>query len=112
MPDIFTSPPPQIKPETIPAVDPVPQKDHRPREKVSLFSTFCRFPQDIRFQNQEEGEDVHLVIRRHFITNAPWIASGLALSLAPLLFFLFSPFFENDAFSLAPKTILFLLLFY
>lgn len=112
MPDIFTSPVPQIKAETLPISDPIPQKDHRPQEKISPFSTFCRFPQDIRFQNQEEGEDVHLIVRRHFITNAPWLVTGLAFLFAPLLLLIFAPIFETTAFSLAPTVSIFLLLFY
>jgi len=112
MPDIFTSPSVVIQPETLPAVDSLPLKDHQPQDKITPFSTFCRFPAGVRFQNQEEGEDIHLILRRHFITNVPWILTGLGFSFIPLLFFLLAPFFENNASIFTPTTLIFLLLFY
>jgi len=112
MPDVFTSPTVLIQPETIPVTDPLPKRKHQPSEKMTPFATFCRFPEGVRFQNQEEGEDVHLVVRRHFITNIPWILTGIGFSLLPLVFFLFAPFFDSNSITISPIAILFLLLFY
>lgn len=112
MPDVFTSSTALIQPEKAPAVDPVPKKDHLPQEKITPFSTFCRFPQDIRFQNQEVGEDVHLVVRRHFITNVPWILTSVGFSFLPALLVLFTPLFESSTFVISPIALVFLLLFY
>jgi len=53
--------------------------------RVHLFSSICRNPDDIFFQNQEENEVVLLFIRRAFITNFKWIVLSIFLLLLPFL---------------------------
>ena len=53
---------------------------------VHLFSSLCKDPEDIVFQNQDENEKVLLFIRKDFITNTKWIVIGIFLILAPLIF--------------------------
>lgn len=111
MPDIFSSDvKPQLSSEKAP-VDPIPQAKHLPHEKITAFSTFARFPEGIRFQNQEQGEDVHLFLRRHFITNIPWTLTALALILLPIIIALLTPLF-GDLPSIPFTYTLYLLLFY
>ncbi len=119
MPDIFSSPPPKKQEEVIPDTktpapvpDPIPPTQHVPHEKVALLSTFTRFPRDIRFQNQETGEDVHLFLRRHFITNLSWITTSLALAFVPALALFLLPLLETLPFSISPLYVIFTLLFY
>ncbi|MBI2051727.1 PH domain-containing protein [Candidatus Roizmanbacteria bacterium] len=49
-------------------------------EKTShdLFHSFCVRP-DVRFDTQEDGEVVILMLRAHPITQLPWIISGIIL---------------------------------
>jgi hypothetical protein len=112
MPDIFSS---EIKPaiskEHAPP-DPLPPTQHLPHEKVTAFSTFARFPQGIRFQNQEQGEDVHLFLRRHIITNVPWLLTTVALCLLPVLLIILSPLFSDFPLRIPVTYSLYILLFY
>lgn len=54
--------------------------------RVHLFSSLCKDPDDIVFQNQDQDEKVLLFIRKDFITNSKWIAVGVLLILVPLIF--------------------------
>ena len=45
----------------------------------------------ICFQDQEEGEVVLLLLRRHFVTNFTWVLTAVLLILAPIIVFL-SPY--------------------
>jgi hypothetical protein len=55
---------------------------------LSYFSSYCRLPEGISFQNQEQNERIILFLRQHFITNTKWIILGSILLFTPLLFFL------------------------
>lgn len=46
---------------------------------------------EVSFKDQEEGEVVFLLLRRHFSTNVPWILVAFLLFLLPLIFLL-SPY--------------------
>ncbi len=50
-----------------------------------IFPDFFDRPERIRFVEQESDEIIELVLRRHFITNIPWIFISLVLFLLPLL---------------------------
>ncbi len=81
MPDIFTSTKTDLK------------------QPVHFFSSFCENPDGISFQNQEHDEVVILFLRKHFITNVPWIATAVFLIILPLippLFFTESSFPFNN----------------
>lgn len=55
------------------------------------FSSFCVLPKNVRFDTQEEGEDIILLLRRHPVTNIPWIVIAIVLILLP---FIGLPFFN------------------
>lgn len=70
-----------------------------------MFSSFCENPHGISFRNQDPDEKIILFLRRHFITNLPWLFIAFLLLLIPpfivlvnLLFSLF--FFQNLSLSL------------
>lgn len=48
-----------------------------------LFTAYCPHPRGLRFINQEPGEELLLFLRRHFITNVPWILFTFFLLLVP-----------------------------
>ena len=52
-----------------------------------MFASFCPNPVGVSFRDQKEGEDILLFLRRHFVTNIPWIFISLVLALLPLIFF-------------------------
>lgn len=76
-----------------------PVKIRDPREYSHLLRTakptsnplaqFSVCPIGLRFESQDPQEKVLLIMRRHFITNVPWILGFLVMLLAPLIL----PFF-------------------
>lgn len=61
----------------------------KPKEKTSshFYSSYCYYPKNIRFINQEKDEEIILLVRRRFIVNLPWIISGILLAiLGPIIF--------------------------
>lgn len=60
--------------------------------KMGILTTFCQNPKGITFENQEENEEVILFIRRHIITNVPWVAITLTLLIVPFFLQALLPF--------------------
>lgn len=79
MPDVFVSEKNAVKNliEEIPSAS--PPHNH-------LFASFCTRPLGISFENQEADEKILLFVRKHFITNVPWIALSIFLIFIPPLF--------------------------
>jgi hypothetical protein len=59
-----------------------------PNNSIHIFSSFCKNPADVTFQNQDEGEKVLLFLRRANITNVKWVLIGIILLIIPLFFIL------------------------
>lgn len=51
-----------------------------------FYSSFAHNPEGISFAEQEDGEEIILLLRRHFITNIPWIALAIFFILLPFAF--------------------------
>lgn len=58
------------------------------------FAAFYYMPDNIRLETQEPEEKIILFLRKHPITNIPWILAAVALLFAPLLFFDGFPIFS------------------
>ncbi len=56
------------------------------RKHIHVFSSYCEDPTEVKFTNALEEEILLLFLRRHFITNFPWLIKALALALIPILF--------------------------
>jgi hypothetical protein len=64
---------------------------HSHHQPMGLFATFAKHPKGITFANQEPDEIILLFLRRHFITNIPWLlATFFFLLLPPVLLLLLS----------------------
>lgn len=60
----------------------------KPKEKSSphFYSSYCYYPKNIKFINQEKDEEIILLVRRRLIVNLPWIISGILLAiLGPII---------------------------
>ncbi|MEK9178267.1 MAG: hypothetical protein AAB801_00635 [Patescibacteria group bacterium] len=64
-----------------------------PDRKVHLLTAYCENPKGLIFTNLDDGEKILLFLRRHLITNFPWIIKAALASLVPLLFLIFLSFF-------------------
>ncbi len=110
MPDLFVSQnnkDESAAPEPVTS-DPTPKIQHHPH----MFSSYCENPNYLSFQSQESDEKILLFLRRHFITNLPWIFITFLLLFAPFaLNFIIVQ--TNTPISFLPiRFVTFLLLFY
>lgn len=69
------------------------------RHKMFPLAAFALDPDGVSFATQGEEEEIHLFLRRHFITNVPWIVLSIFLIIIPALVFpllgSFLPFLSN-----------------
>jgi len=79
---------------------------------VHLFTSFCKDPDDITFENQDEGEKVLLFTRKDLITNLPWLLAGLFLAIIPIIIMPALPFLHISLASLPQNFPLILTIFY
>lgn len=77
MPDIFVARP--GKKNTVAKVKTPKIKSNRD------LSSFLFMPDGMRFETQEPGEVIILLLRRHGVTNLPWLLTGLALIIFPVI---------------------------
>lgn len=49
-----------------------------------FFPAFLDLPPKIRFADQEEGEQIELFLRQHWITNVPWLLTTIFLIFLPI----------------------------
>lgn len=106
--------PPVLKPETPPTPAPTPvgsTKQLQKHNKPHFFSSFCYYPEGVRFKNQESDEEVIILVRQHHITNVPWVVGIILLALIPPVVFLFGPYFIPPL-SISPTLILLSTVFY
>lgn len=58
----------------------------------NLLSPFVVKPKKVRFETQEQKEEIILLLRRHPITNLRWIFQSLLMILVPLFVHIIVPF--------------------
>ena len=83
---IERTPPATLEEQVVGEEKPVsPPKTDLPQKSSSPLLALMVNPRHVRFQNQEENEEVILLLRKHWITNLPWITVGSLMLLAPFL---------------------------
>lgn len=55
-----------------------------PRQTVNPLSSFAVNPRSVSFETQETDETVILLLRRHVVTNVPWIVASVIAFFAPV----------------------------
>ena|SRR5581483_1391030 len=120
MPDIFTSKKPEIviaDPQPLGEEEVVKKTEsssilppHEDPKPMFSLASFALHPDGVYFANQGESETIHLFLRKHFITNVPWIVFSILLFILPpiALPYLISVFPAN----ISPNLGLILLAFY
>lgn len=95
MPDIFArkkipeEAPDNSKTSHFAATQSVHALMHGKMHSIGPFAAYSERPRGFTFVNQEPDEVILLFLRRHFITNIPWIFyTFLAILIPPLLFVL------------------------
>lgn len=78
-----------------------------------MFSAFCENPSGVSFKDQAMDEKILLFLRRHFVTNVPWILTAIILVLLPpILIFLNFSFLNLHIPNLPAPLILLSFIFY
>ena len=83
MPDLFVAP---KKNESLNIVNKMP---------LGMFTSFCENPDGITFNTQEKDEQISLLLRRHFVTNIPWIFITIILIVFPFFLPFLTPFLKS-----------------
>lgn len=60
-------------------------KKNKKHNHPHTFSAYCENPSSVTFADRLEGEEILLLLRKHFVTNIPWMIKAVALSLVPLI---------------------------
>ena len=86
MPDVFVSEGDKVDKKDAKVSD-TPKADTvwKKRKYHHPFRSYMYCPRGVRFETQQEDEQVLLLLRRHLITNVPWIITALFLVAAPLV---------------------------
>jgi hypothetical protein len=80
MPTLFESP---TKEKKLPVSD---DADHGKRKRMTPLTAYAIHPDGVRFETQEEAEEVVLFLRQHPVVLVPTALLGVVLVLAPTLF--------------------------
>lgn len=59
------------------------------KESLHFYSSLCIDPKKVTVYSQTADEDIHIIVRRHHVTNIPWIALILVLTLVPIILYPF-----------------------
>ena len=92
MPDVFVSTPEEkeIKNPTAVLKKPSGSAKHKlTGHSHNPLSAFCYFPDGVDFETKSSEEKVVLLLRRHPITNIPWITVFILMLIAPFFLGIF-----------------------
>src|SRR2546423_1230418 len=53
--------------------------------KLGIFTTFRENPAEVSYDDIDPDEEIILFLRRHFITNVPWLIQGAILLFLPFV---------------------------
>jgi hypothetical protein len=107
MPDVFVAKKKNAAPNKQTGQDLIINNAFAHTHPLHLISSFCEYPDHIKFVNQEENETILLFLRRHFITNLRWIVIGIIFALIPFLLIVLKNF-GTSFIQLPPKYVLML----
>lgn len=92
MPEIYVAPKKKRKPSAKkPVKKPVKEEVKIVSEEIkekrtrNPLSSFMVLPRGVTFETQEAEEEILFILRRHLITNVPWLVAAMAMIAAPLL---------------------------
>ncbi len=81
------------------------------KNTAHFFTNLVLYPGNVKFENQEEDEEIVLLVRRDLITNVPWIIAAILLILIPPIISAFPQLF-NSLFIVSSDVLLLATLFY
>jgi hypothetical protein len=81
---------------------------------IHAFSSYFENPSRVHFSNSINEEIMLLFLRRHFLTNTPWILKALAMALVPVIFEFLSAFglYSTDFISPSGKFLIYFFFYF
>ncbi|MDP3987915.1 MAG: hypothetical protein Q8P80_02115 [Candidatus Levybacteria bacterium] len=67
-------------------ITPAPTNANKPQRHIRHLASFCENPLGVSFENQDPDENILLFLRKHLVTNIPWIFVSLLLIILPFVF--------------------------
>lgn len=61
-----------------------------PGHSHSPLAAYCFYPDQVKFINEDQGEKIVLFLRKHPLTNIPWVAVAFIMLIMPFFFSVFS----------------------
>lgn len=71
-----------------------------------FFPAYFEKPAKIKFQTQEENETIELFLRRHFVTNVPWILTSIIGFFLPIFLVQLDVLFDFNLIPQVPELII------
>lgn len=87
-------------------------REHKDHKHSHLFTAFCEIPSGVNFADRLSDETLLLFLRKHFITNVPWIVSAATLALVPFILTVLNSFGVLPLDFLPPIYIMMVLILY
>lgn len=87
-------------------------KEDKKHHSTHLFASYCEKPETLTFADKLDDEETLLFLRKHFITNVPWIVKAIALGIIPFLLILVNSLGLVSVNFLPANYILLILVFY
>lgn len=66
-------------------IKPLHVKKSDKHKHYHVFASYCERPPEVVFADKLEEEELLLFLRKHFVTNVPWIIKTVILALIPFL---------------------------
>lgn len=85
MPEVFVAKEEKPKTKKNPKRE-IREEPEKPVDSLGFFTSYQENPALVSFQTQEQDERIILFLRRHFITNLPWLLTTAVLILLPIFF--------------------------
>lgn len=101
-----------IKPVSDEPPKPTPLKHKHSHSHTHLFSAYCDYPQAVKVADKQDDEEILLYLRKHFVTNIPWIIRTLGMILVIPFFFYVISFGLIDLAFLPYEYIIMIIIFY
>lgn len=83
MPELFRAT--TDKPTNIEKTPEIKSVEVKPKQRHRMLSAFMIRPDGVRFETQEDQEEILLFMRAHPITNVRWIVATLILLIVPMI---------------------------
>lgn len=72
------------------------------RPTTNPLTSMAVMPKSVRFESQNKGEDVFILLRQHWVTNIPWVLNTVIGLLLPFIIVtLYSYYLGGDLFGLS-----------